>query len=317
MLHHHTTVRLDDIRTSARHIVRNLGFMSSHLAGTQLSPSAVHSIIEIGYGTVSNARDLGVLLRLEKSSISRLLKKLESAGLIHIGSGLSDKRIRNLALTSSGTDLLRQIEDYARQQLRSSLAPLSSRELETVEQGLRAFAHALDTEPAATTPDIDVVYKQGYHSGVIANVVALHAVFYSKNYGFGSVFERKVAHEMSEFMGRIDHPQNTTISAYRGDHLLGSVSIDGEDLGDNTAHLRWFIVSPDAQGLGIGKKLLEQATVFVDANGFHQTRLWTFKGLDAARHLYESLGYSLAKEEPGTQWGTQVVEQEFIRIKPV
>ena len=144
----------------------------------------------------------------------------------------------------------------------------------------------------------------------------MHASFYSKNYGFGAAFERKVATEMSEFMGRIDRPMNATISAYRGDQLLGSVSLDGEDLGESTAHLRWFIVSPNAHGFGIGKRLIERVTAFVDENGFRQTRLWTFQGLDAARHLYESVGFQLVDEKPGSQWGTEVIEQEFTRQSP-
>lgn len=64
-----TTPRIDKIRTAARHIVRDLGFMQKGLAGTELSPSAVHTIIELGYGTVTNASDLGALLHLEKSSV--------------------------------------------------------------------------------------------------------------------------------------------------------------------------------------------------------------------------------------------------------
>lgn len=83
---------------------------------------------------------------------------------------------------------------------------------------------------------------------------------------------------MSEFMGRIDHPINATFSAYLGDELLGSVSVDGEDLGGGASHLRWFIVSLRAQGMGIGNLLLGKATAFVDDRGFDHPRLWTFRG---------------------------------------
>jgi DNA-binding MarR family transcriptional regulator/GNAT superfamily N-acetyltransferase len=291
--------------------------MHTHLAGTQLSPSAVHTIIELGYGTVVNASALGELLRLEKSSISRLLKKLEMGGLVKVDAEPSDRRVRNLGLTPQGTALLRQIEEYARRQLRSALSRITNDELRTVEDGLIAFASSLSTnETAPFVPDFGLDIREGYQTGLIAAVTDMHASFYSKNYGFGAMFERKVATEISEFMGRIDRPVNTTISAYRGDRLLGSVSLDGEDLGNSTAHLRWFIVSPSAQGLGLGKQLIEKATAFVDENGFRQTRLWTFQGLDAARYLYESVGFLLVDEKPGSQWGTQVVEQEFTRQNP-
>lgn len=302
------------MRSAARHIVRELGFMQKGMAGTELSPSAVHTIIELGYGTVKNASDLGTLLHLEKSTVSRLVRKLEKEGLVESGSDPIDKRSRLLSLTQDGKKLLGEVEGFARRQLRSALDDLSANDVAQVETGLLLFAKSLNGDSNRVTgavPDVEVL--QGYRSGVIASVAHLHATFYSQHYRFGAVFERKVATEISEFMGRIDNPMNMTFSAYLGDELLGSVSIDSEDLGQSTSHLRWFIVNPKARGMGIGSLLIGRAIAFVDKNAFEQTRLWTFKGLDAARHLYEKHGFTLAHQTPGTQWGTEVVEQEFVR----
>lgn len=305
-----STTRIDKMRSSARHIVRELGFMQKGLAGTELSPSAVHTIIELGYGAVKNATDLGELLHLEKSSVSRLVQKLENDGLIEAGIDPSDKRSRVLSLTQEGANLLWEVEGFARRQLRSALDVLSTPEIAQIETGLALFAKSL-SDGGVAAPNIEL--HEGYRPGVISSVAHLHATFYSQHYGFGAVFERKVATEMSEFMGRIDNPANTIFSAYAGDELLGSVSLDGEDLGDDASHLRWFIVSPKAQGMGIGTLLLGKATGFVDQHAFDRTRLWTFKGLDAARHLYEKHGFKLAHQTAGTQWGTEVIEQEFVR----
>jgi GNAT superfamily N-acetyltransferase len=98
--------------------------------------------------------------------------------------------------------------------------------------------------------------------------------------------------------------------------LLGSIAIDGEDLGDGSAHLRWFIVADRARGTGLGRRLLEQALAFCDAQGFACTQLWTFDGLHAARRLYEANGFVLAEQWPGTQWGPLVQEQRFERTRP-
>lgn len=62
---------------------------------------------------------------------------------------------------------------------------------------------------------------------------------------------------------------------------------------------------------GIGRLLPKKATSFVDQNAIDRTRLWTFKGLDAARHLYEKHGFQLEHESPGAQWGEEVIAQEF------
>ncbi|MGF6372593.1 GNAT superfamily N-acetyltransferase [Paraburkholderia sp. RAU6.4a] len=93
---------------------------------------------------------------------------------------------------------------------------------------------------------------------------------------------------------------------------LASVVIDGDN-DTGVAHLRWFIVDDSLRGAGIGRQLLSHAMRFVDER-FDETYLWTFKGLDAARHLYESFGFRLSEESEGTQWGTRVVEQRFNRL---
>lgn len=311
------TARIDRIRSTARHIVRELGFMQNSLAGTNLSPSAVHTIIELGYGAVTNASALGELLHLEKSSVSRLLKKLEMDELIQVHADPSDRRTRNLSLTQRGEALLKQIEEFARRQLQSAFRDLSEKDVAIIERGLHGFGNALSvSEQSPFADDGRLEIQEGYQPGIIAQVTQLHALFYAENYNFGAVFERKVASEMSEFMGRIERPMNTIFSAYLDGDFLGSVSLDGEDLGSGICHLRWFIVSPNAQGMGIGNRLIDKASEFVDKQGFEETRLWTFKGLDAARRIYEKQGFQLVVENPGSQWGTPVVEQEFVRKRP-
>ena len=105
------------------------------------------------------------------------------------------------------------------------------------------------------------------------------------------------------------------MTAVQNERIVGSVAIDGQDLGNNQAHLRWFILDDGCRGGGIGRQLLTQALAFCDQRGFASTELWTFQGLDAARKLYESLGFALVHEEAGQQWGSTVVEQQFSRSR--
>jgi GNAT superfamily N-acetyltransferase len=97
----------------------------------------------------------------------------------------------------------------------------------------------------------------------------------------------------------------------QGERTLGSLAIDG-DLAARVAHLRWFIIDDALRGSGIGKQLMARAMSFADAH-YDETYLWTFKSLDAARHLYESFGFTLSDEAEGTRWGASVTEQRFTR----
>ena len=162
----------------------------------------------------------------------------------------------------------------------------------------------------------DVKIEPGYRPKILGRVTTMHAGFYSENYGFGSEFETKVALEMAEFLARIDRPMNEVWAAVLNDEIVGSVSIDGEDLGDGIAHLRWYVMDGKARGTGAGKRLLSSALQFVDEHGFREVHLWTFKSLDAARNLYEKSGFGLVHEDAGRQWGTEVLEQKFVRQSP-
>ncbi|MEN9560720.1 MAG: hypothetical protein RLZZ502_1931 [Pseudomonadota bacterium] len=155
--------------------------------------------------------------------------------------------------------------------------------------------------------------ESGYRIGLVAQVTQLHMDFYARHYGFGQQFESLVAGGLAEFCGRLDRVQNQIWSLQSAGELLGSVAIDGEDLGAGTAHLRWFIVADALQGSGMGRRLLQTALDFVDAEGFADTKLWTFSGLHAARHLYEACGFRCVEEYRGSQWGQEVLEQCFIR----
>lgn len=95
---------------------------------------------------------------------------------------------------------------------------------------------------------------------------------------------------LADFADRLDSPGNGSWCARWGDRVVGTIAIDGEDLGGGVAHLRWFVVEEGKRGGGLARRLLAEALAFRDGRGFAATRLWTFRGLDAARRLHEEGG---------------------------
>jgi GNAT superfamily N-acetyltransferase len=153
---------------------------------------------------------------------------------------------------------------------------------------------------------------QGYTPGCIGRIAQLHADYYAARHGFGVQFEAKVAAELSQFC--LDFtPGRDAMWLAHGHGIEGSVVMDGTHAGEAGAHLRWFITSDALRGQGVGQQLLDRALAFADQCGYKKVFLWTFAGLDAARHLYESRGFRLVHESAGHQWGTVVSEQRFER----
>ncbi len=153
----------------------------------------------------------------------------------------------------------------------------------------------------------------GYTPGAIGRLAELHAVYYHLHWDFGLFFEAKVASELSAFLSRADEARDRFWTVRRDGRVEGAVAIDGIDAGGEGAHLRWFILSEEARGRGLGNRLMDAAMGFCDGSGYRRVYLWTFKGLDAARHLYEKHGFQLVEAREGEMWGRRVLEQRFER----
>ncbi|MEM8686499.1 MAG: helix-turn-helix domain-containing GNAT family N-acetyltransferase [Pseudomonadota bacterium] len=304
------------VRSGSRLIVRELGFMGQTLAETDLHASAVHAIIEIGADKQLTAKHLADILLLQKSTISRLLKGLKARGLIDEVRSESDGRVKRLRLTAKGSQTLEAIAAHATLRVSEALACLDTSQRDGVAGALEAYANALRLCRSGEGPSArksDIRLEAGYAPGLVGEIVRLHGTYYARETGFDVAFEARVAEGLAEFAPRLGTGVNQIWHARREGVFMGSVAIDGEDLGGSVAHLRWFIVADAVRGTGTGRVMLAEALAFCDRQAFKETHLWTFKGLDAARHLYEASGFALVEEYWGDQWGKKVREQRFVR----
>jgi GNAT superfamily N-acetyltransferase len=160
-----------------------------------------------------------------------------------------------------------------------------------------------------TGPDVDII--SGPIPGSIDRVTELHAVCYQREWGFGPYFQTKVATELAAFLERFDERTDGFWTAVVDGRIEGAIAIDGFRAATEGAHLRWFVMSDALRGQGVGSRLMETAMAFCQSRGFDRVYLWTFEGLDAARHLYEKHGFALTAQQPGSTWGREVLEQRM------
>jgi GNAT superfamily N-acetyltransferase len=160
-------------------------------------------------------------------------------------------------------------------------------------------------------PEIKIA--KDYIPGSIGRVAELHGTYYHDHWRFGRFFEAKVATELSEFLTRYDESRDGFWTALVNGRVEGSVTIDGIHAESEGAHLRWFIMSDALRGKGAGNRLIDTALNFCRIREYNTLYLWTFEGLNAARHLYEKNAFRLVEEQCGTQWGTEVKEQRWVK----
>ncbi len=156
----------------------------------------------------------------------------------------------------------------------------------------------------------DLTVRTALRPGDLGSVVRLHGTLYAREHGFDATFEAYVAGPLAEFV-RAAPARGRIWVAERGGEVVGCVAIVPASA--QTAQLRWFLVDPGARGMGLGRRLLDEALAFCTEAGYDAVFLWTVSALTAAARLYRAAGFRKTEEKPGKVWGADVVEEKYER----
>lgn len=148
-------------------------------------------------------------------------------------------------------------------------------------------------------------------AGDMGWIIHRQAIIYHDEYGWDSSYEALIARIMADFMDHFDELRERCWIAERDGEIVGSVFIVRHPERQGVAKLRLLYVEPSARGLGLGRRLVHEVTLFARAAGYHTLTLWTNSVLVSARRLYEAEGYRLVHEEPQHNFGKALVSQTW------
>lgn len=140
-------------------------------------------------------------------------------------------------------------------------------------------------------------------------IVSRHGVRYSEEYGWDERLEALTAEIVAAFVRNHDPKRERCWIAEREGENVGSVFLVKEN--EQVARLRLLLVEPQARGLGIGARLVDECIRFARAAGYRKITLWTHSILIAARHIYEQAGFKLMSSEPHASFGKTVMGETW------
>jgi DNA-binding MarR family transcriptional regulator/GNAT superfamily N-acetyltransferase len=266
------------VRSFNRTVTQRVGALSDDFLSRSRPLALSRLLWEIGTegGEVVMLRSrLGV----DSGQMSRMLRALESDGLIAVTASHADARVRLVRLTEKGLAELGVIEERSDELAASILDPLDEvqraelvRAMRTVERLIAtSLVELRQVDPAA--PDAQRCLR--------AYVAELNRR--APDRGFdpsrGSTAE---PHEVRP-------PNGAFVVVYLRGEPIGCGAVKHHPGGVTDIKRMW--VAESARGLGLGRRLLEHLEGIARERGSHEARLETGDVLGEAIALYESAGY--------------------------
>lgn len=137
-----------------------------------------------------------------------------------------------------------------------------------------------------------------------------HALTVAKEFDWGEAFEAVVGDITAQFIKTYDPKNERCFIAEKNGEMIGCVFL--VNAGEGAAKLRLLFVEPQARGMGLATRLVEEAVDFARDAGYEKILLWTMKILDSARYIYKKVGFKVIDEEINQEFGEKLVSETWL-----
>lgn len=300
--------RVAAVRRFGRYYTNVLGLLREGLLETDLSLTEARVIFELAGSGKSDATGLRRQLEVDPGYLSRVLGRLEKAGLISRQRSAQDGRRQIIEVTSQGRATFEILNERSNRQVRNLLAPLTEAAQRRLTGAMAAIEDVLDSDPAGGQKAAAYLLRSP-GPGDLGWMVKAHGELYAQEYGWDTTFEALVARIVADYADSHDPRREAAWIAEVDGQPMGCVLCVRKD--DDTAQLRILLVDPAARGLGIGARLVQECLTFARRAGYQRIVLWTNDVLTAARRIYQAAGFRLTGEEPHHSFGHDLVSQTW------
>ena len=300
--------RIAAVRRFNRYYTRQIGVLRKTFLDSPYSLGEARVLYEIVSCGAPMARDISRSLDLDPGYLSRVLRNFEKRGLIRKRTSAKDGRQSHLTLTPRGRKSFTPLDARSQRATAAMLAKLAPADQARLIAAMTTIETLLEGQIQNLAHQRQYILRPP-RPGDFGWIVKRNAELYAQDYGWLEPFEGVCAQIVADFVNKYDESRERGWIAEIDGENVGAVMLAND--GDGVARFRLLFVEPEARGLGIGVRLVDEAIRFARGAGYRKITLWTHSVLTAARHIYQSAGFKLMRSEEHRSWGEPVVSEHW------
>ncbi|MDI5964518.1 bifunctional helix-turn-helix transcriptional regulator/GNAT family N-acetyltransferase [Streptantibioticus silvisoli] len=270
-------VQIDQVRRFNRTVTERVGVLHDNYLGRDRPFGAARLLWEIGERG-QDIRALRERLGLDSGYVSRLLRSLESDGLVTVEPQARDRRVRTVRLTDAGRAERAALDGRSDELAVSLLEPLNAAQRGRLVAAM-AEVDRLLTAATVTLEVVDPGHTDAEH--------CLRSYFAELGERFDSGFDPALS--LLPDAGELRPPRGLFLVARLHGEPVGCAGLK-LPVGA-PAEIKRMWVAPHARRLGLGRRFLADLEARAARHGRDVLRLDTNKALAAAIGLYHSCGF--------------------------
>jgi DNA-binding MarR family transcriptional regulator/GNAT superfamily N-acetyltransferase len=299
--------RIAAVRRFNRFYTRQIGVLRKTFLDSPYSLAEARVLYEIANGRSMTATEIGRKLDLDAGYLSRTLRNFEKRGLVVRERSARDARRSHLALSPLGRRAFAPLEAHSQRDAAAMLEKLAPANRPRLIQAMQTIETLL-AGGAATKPQPRYTLRAPV-PGDFGWMIKRHAELYGQEYGWKEPFEGLCAQIVADYANKKDRDRERCWIAEVDGENVGCVVLAKESA--TVARIRLLLVDPEARGLGLGARLVDECVRFARNAGYRKITLWTHSVLAAARSIYRKSGFKLIRSERHRSWGRPVVSEHW------
>ena len=296
--------RIAAVRRFNRFYTRKIGILEQHLLHSSFSLTEARVLFELAHRDFSTAKEIGAELGLDPGYMSRIVQTFLDRSLITRKPLASDRRQFQLALTAKGRQAFGRLDRTSHREIGDMLSALPPGSEQRLVESMASIERLL----GETDPRPQPVLRT-HQPGDMGWIVQQHGLLYARDYDWDTSFEGLTAEIVAQFLKTFDSARERCWVAHIDGMQVGSVFLVKHS--DEVAKLRLLLITPQARGLGLGKRLVDECIAFARHCGYRKITLWTQSILVAARGIYRGAGFVHVASEPHHSFGQDLIGETW------